>query len=283
MLMIESFRGYDGAALRYGRLRGEGPAESVLLYVPGLGGSVKGALAFLGALRPLFGEIYGPDLRGFGLNSHVTVPQPVHYLDDLDAFWQEKSLQTHAPVTLCAISLGAVVATHWALAHPGQFSRMMLVSPAFKPHAATFPWHYALQRLAGRLLRGESHQTTMPYTIAKLTRNPELLNAKELMFTPPTVPTDFLLATRPFADAAFQRLSELTLPTLVVVPGDDEVCDPNAMRRGYERIRAPKILHDYGGLKHDALMEPESPQIAADMAAWLQNPELCPPAIVCRP
>lgn len=283
MFTIESDSGTDTPPMRYGRLEGENPEGGVLLYVPGLGGSVKGALHFLTHLRPLFGMIYGLDLRGFGLNSALPVPSPSGFLADLDAFWQRHDLDACAPVTLCGMSLGAIVATHWALARPGRFSRMVLVSPAFKPHRDTFPWHYALRRVLGRALTGPSHQTTLPYTIERLTRNPALLQAEELLFTPPTVPTDFLLATRPFAAAAWRGLPTLALPIMMVVPGADQVCDPVAMKRAYERIRAPKILHLYPSLKHDALMETEAPQLAADTLAWLQHPELCPPPLVCQP
>jgi pimeloyl-ACP methyl ester carboxylesterase len=77
MFQIHEYSGADGNPLRYGKLTNPNqPTQGgkAMLFVPGLGGSVKGALSFLEQLLPEYSPIYGPDLRGFGLNLLETDP-----------------------------------------------------------------------------------------------------------------------------------------------------------------------------------------------------------------
>lgn len=278
MFTIDSFETADGTTLRYGKLtdphRAE-PAKRSMLFVPGLGGSVKGAISFLEALLPEFDPIYGPDLRGFGLNEHAPLPHPDIHLEDLLAFQHHTELIEHPATTLCGISLGGTISTKLAAKQRKDFESLILVAPAFRSSNICFPPSFIARHALGRLLNGVEYRTVLPYCIKKLTRNPEVLANPVYMAEPLELPVDYLLKVSLFNMVAFRRVKEIAIPTMVIVPGSDVVCDPDGMRAGYHRIpgHVPKLLKDYPALYHDVLMEPEVPEIAQDVLDWIRTLE----------
>lgn len=276
MFEILSYQASDGAPLKYGRLYNQNQPDTgkALLFIPGLGGSVKGALNFLELLLPEFSPIYGPDLRGFGINPIETpLPKADIILKDLDAFYQQViAPANHTQLALCGISLGGVLSTLLASQTPERFSSLTLLAPAFKPHQDSFSAAYVLRNILGHLFLGSKARTGLPYGMEVVTGNPDILNdpqykdALNLILTP-----GFLLSVRDLCNLAMKRISTLNLPSLMVIPGQDTVCDPAAMRQAYQHIPAstPKHLLEYASFYHDVLFEAEHPKMAQDALGWL--------------
>ncbi len=282
MLTIKEYLSSDGSPLRYGLLtdphRGI-PAKQALLFVPGLGGSVKEALSFLEPLLEAFDPIYAPDLRGFGLNEKEPLPHPKGYLADLIAFQKTLNLARHESLVLAGISLGGGIATQLAVEQPDHFSHLILIAPAYKASSVSFPISYIVKQLLGCLLGGAGHRATLPYSTESLTRNPTVLNDPQYKDKPPlTVPSRFLLQVSWANLMALQKTRQIAIPTLMLVPGKDIVCDPVFMRKGFDRIPERigdkvmiKTLKDYPELYHDVLMEPEAPQLAEEVLQWIRS------------
>ena len=271
---VHEYASSDASPLRYGKLVNKENPEtgSPMLYIPGLGGSVKGALGFLSLLLGTFSPIIAPDLRGYGLNP---LEKPLHsascHLPDLEAFHAATRLDKLSNITLCGISLGAALSTHLAVAHPQRYQRVALMAPAFAAHPEMFPLGYQLKNIFNWVLSGTEHKIHLPYGIEALTRNPAVLNDPQYRDTPPIDLTiDYLLSVKGINQQALAKTKQLTLPTLVIVPGCDLVCDPRAMRQGYANIpeSTPKLLKDYPDLYHDVFFEAEYPQIARDLLEW---------------
>ncbi|WP_303674900.1 alpha/beta fold hydrolase [Vampirovibrio chlorellavorus] len=269
MFEVLSFTSSDGSPLKYGRLNHPEPPASgqALLFIPGLGGSVKGALHFLELLLPRYNPIFAPDLRGFGLNPvDIPLPQAPIIWQDLEAFHQQV-LQPHTPdkMALCGISLGGVLSTLLATRHPQRFSSVTLLAPAYKPHQQTFSPAYVLRNVLSHLLLGARARTQLPYGLEAITRNPTILNdpqfngALKMPLTP-----GFLLGVRDWCNQAMREIQTLQIPSLMVVPGQDIVCDPGAMRQAYERIprHTPKQLLNYPDFYHDVLFEADYGRLA---------------------
>lgn len=266
--------------MRYGRFldAGHDSGERALLFIPGLGGSVKGALDFLGQLQPTYNPIYGPDLRGFGLNP---LEKPLNgakdLLPDLEAFYQQVIVPAgHKEVALCGISLGGILATLLAARHPERFSKLVLLAPAYKPHPKTFTLSYTLRNTLAFLLKGGKARTQLPYGMEALTTNPTVLNDPQYLNMPPLeLNSGFLLGVRDLCNKAFAEIKTLKIPTMMVIPGQDIVCDPIAMRAAFDRIPAetPKVCHEYPDFYHDVLFEVGHPEIAQALLAW---PDHCP-------
>lgn len=276
MFELLSYQASDGTPLKYGRLYNKNRPDTgkALLFIPGLGGSVKGALNFLELLLPEYSPIYGPDLRGFGINPIETpLPKADIILKDLEAFYQQVIVPANHPnLALCGISLGGVLSTLLATQHPERFSSLTLLAPAFKPHQNSFSTAYVLRNVIGHLFLGSKARTELPYGMEAVTGNPAILNdpqysnALKLVLTP-----GFLLSVRDLCNLAMKNIATLTLPSLVVVPGQDIVCDPEAMRQAYQRIptSTPKRLLEYEPFYHDVLFEAEHPKLAQEALGWL--------------
>ena len=275
MFEIKNYTGADGFPMRYGELRhaDHDPNGPAMLYIPGLGGSVKGALDFLEQLLPSFGPIYGPDLRSFGLNPVEAPPYSAnHLLPDMEAFYQQVILPAnHRELVLVGISLGGILATLLACRHPERFSKLILLAPAFRPHPKSFSLSYTVLNTLSFMLRGKHSRTTLPYGIEALTTNPAILNDPQYAEHPPIeLNAGFLLGVRTLCNQAFSEIRKLSLPTLVVIPGMDIVCDPTAMRAAYERIPAttPKLCKEYPDFYHDVLFEAGHSDIAKALLEW---------------
>lgn len=276
---VAEYSGHDGTTLRYGKLvnpeAATYPKNRALLFVPGLGGSVKGALAFLNGLLPDYDVIYGPDLRGFGLNpieSPLFSTQPI--LDDLKAFHQHLNLQPNQHLDLCGISLGGIIAITLATQQIAHYQKLVLLAPAYEAHPARFTPSYILKNIVNRIIYGKKHHTHLPYGLEALTQNEAILSDPQFSDSSKTpLSIDFLLSVRALGLNAMRATRQLQLPTLMVIPGKDIVCEPAAMRRGFQQIPAstPKQCLDYPDLFHDILFEKEIHDIAEETRKWLKS------------
>ncbi len=277
MFSIQHYESFDGTALRYGVLTNpQRPKDCkrALLFVPGLGGSVKDALNFLERLLPEFDPIYAPDLRGFGLNEDKPLPHPDVFLKDLTAFQKERQLDSHPALTLAGISLGGATATQLAIQQPESFKNLILIAPAYRASGVSFPPSYILKNIFGRLLGGRQHKIQLPYSTEALTRNPVVLESPEYKDRPALmVSSGFLLQVALFNFKAFQQTRQISIPTLMLVPGKDIICDPEYMRKGFQRIPEKvknTLMKEYPALFHDVLLEPELPTLAEDVLQWIR-------------
>lgn len=276
------YTGSDGAPLKYGKLSDKYRPDSgkALLFIPGLGGSVKGALNFLSQLSREYSPIYGPDLRGFGLNPIETpLSKADIILRDLEAFYQQIIAPTQHPhVALCGISLGGVLSTLMTAKNPERYSSLTLLAPAFKPHPQSFSLGYVLKNVMGHLILGSKARTTLPYGMEAVTGNPAILNdpqfnkALNLTLTP-----GFLLNVRDFCNQAMREVATIQNPTLMVIPGEDVVCDPMAMRQAFNRLpgNTPKQLLEYPEFFHDVLFEHDQPRLTQDILGGLLSLDSC--------
>ena len=277
MFTVEEYTGADGHPLRYGKLtRPEGGLERPLLFLPGLGGSVKGALAFLERLLPFYSPIYGPDLRGFGLNP---LERPLFstgiILKDLEAFHQQVMVARHGtmPFPLAGISLGAALSTLLAAEHPERYERLVLLAPAYRGHSKAFSMKYQVLNAINRLRLGKKHVTNLPYGLEVLTTNPAILNDPSFRSEKPVDLTfDFLLDVKWLTGRALKATQQLRMPVMVIVPGQDLVCDPAAMRQGFAQMPAiEKRLIEYDDAYHDLLFETVHAEAADEVLGWVSK------------
>lgn len=262
MFQVFEYQGADDSPLRYGHLsKPNRPSNGkAVLFVPGLGGSVKNAIHFLEQLLPEYDAIYGPDLRGFGLN---LLEEPIHSIkqvwQDLEAFYQQVIVPAgHTELLLIGISLGGVLSTIMAIRHPERYSSLVLLAPAYRPHAKTFTLSYTVRTTAAFLFKGKRARTQLPYGLAEITNNEAILNDPQYNATPPLVLSPaFLLSVRDLANEAMSGMRTLKLPTLMIIPGQDLICDPAAMRQAFNRIPAstPKRCKEYPDFYHDVLFD----------------------------
>jgi alpha-beta hydrolase superfamily lysophospholipase len=256
----------------------EATGKGVLVFVPGLAGSMVMAHPFLEAVKPQFRAIVGQDLRSFGLNSHAPTHNPADWHTDLTHLYKTVLARyPNEPVTLAGISLGGVVVSTWLsgqLAKPAIDTAhwphsLLLLVPAFLPHPKRFPLSYLLTQLARRAVGGVSTVLTLPYNASALSRNPE--KAGDDWSRPKQVNVQLMLGIGQLSKKAAKVAPTLHVPTCVVIAGADSVCDPTAMAKFASQLPAglPHTVLTYPEAYHDILLEPEMPTMATAFTDWL--------------
>jgi alpha-beta hydrolase superfamily lysophospholipase len=67
-----------------------------------------------------------------------------------------------------------------------------------------------------------------------------------------------------------ERVSQITVPTLIMYGSEDRLCPPSGSVMLAERIGAADItIIPYEGLYHEILNEPEQATVLDDVCAWL--------------
>jgi alpha-beta hydrolase superfamily lysophospholipase len=294
LFTIETFEVGDGTVLRYALMQAENPTTEhhPIVFVPGLGGSVKFAKTFLETLVPQMGPAFSLDPRGFGINDHLAPqPNPADYLSDLHHFIQHLQntgqIMPANPPLVFGISLGAVYVAMYTSMQKHPFKGAVLIAPAFLPHPELFTWQYKLKNYANFFLKGFRALTVLPYGIRQLTQNEERYDDPHFK-EPLTLPSFYLLSVERLCKKAYARTARMMLPTAVIIPEKDTICDPHAMRLAYERIPHPKkAMLTYPNLYHDVVQEHQVDlkQLYADVEDWSSTlipfkPDLTPQPLI---
>ncbi len=283
---IETWQpGTSHGCLRYGLLAPQGyptpddEIATVLLFWPGLGGTVKNALGFFNRLLPTVQRIAVPDLQGFGLNDAVPLPSLQVHQQQAAAFLQHiLARYPKAKVVVGGISLGALLqASAVATPLPSRVVGQCWVAPAFKAHPGSFSLQYQLQSAIKAML---GKPISLPYRLEQLTRNPQVLaderhHAHSRNFR---VPMGYLWQIRALGNRVRQQLCQrpAVVPTFVALPGQDVVCCPDTMGQvAWQMIdnSAPNVvkLVAYNNMYHDMLLEPDMPIMADEVVCWIES------------
>jgi 3-oxoadipate enol-lactonase len=208
---------------------GEGPA---VLLVPGQGMTVDGWWATTPVLARSF-RVIAFDHRDTGGSGHVPMPYSVAQMADDAAAVLDAAGEQRAHVY--GISLGSLVAQEVALRHPHRVQALVLGASsaggfaAYKPPPTSFAQTYLVR--VGAMGPDEAEWAAVPYTYAERTRR---LHADRIgtdighrLSSPPEPITFLHQATAVATHDAYERLTQIAAPTLVV-HGEQDVFIPPA-------------------------------------------------------
>ena len=177
-------------------------------------------------------DVFAGDLRGHGRSPGARghAEKWDDLLADVESWWRALEADGPAPPPfLLGESLGALIALDWTLAHPGRARALVLVAPAFRPGFDPPAWKLLLAKVAERVAPGFSQKTGIGG--AMITRAPE----EAAGFDGDPLVHQWMSARLYvlYLEAAARLASagpRLSLPTLVLGPGDDRVASLPAMR-----------------------------------------------------
>jgi len=277
---IHSYTAADGMELRYGLLTSShdavlAPPHRGMVFVPGLGGSVKNSLVFFNALLQHFNPIVVPDLRGFGLNDSHPLPHPKQFVSDLACVGNQVVPQyfSEMPWTLGGISLGGCVVSHWLGGARSKIApdSAWLLAPAVKEHPDAFQWPYVAKALWTMLI-APSSLVQLPYGLESLTTNPAVLASEQHQqhMTNFRIPARFLWKLRAFNRSAVKAYPSIELPVHLTVPLSDQIICPAAMEASFQKLPSHSLhqCKKYEGLYHDVSLEIGMRGVVDDLAAW---------------
>ncbi len=216
------------------------------------------------------------DSRGHGRSGGTRghVPNFADYIDDLAmvAAWARKQAPG-VPWALMGHSLGGAIAATFALDRKSDErpSRLVLVAPwlklkmkipAPKRMAANVMAKVAPAFRSGNGLRAEN-----------VSRNPAVVQgftADPLIFHHATA-GGFMATLRAQAHV-HAHAKELTVPTLLVLAGDDRIVANEASLSFAQAAGQTVVVKTYDGLFHEVFLEPECETVIRDIGDWLLAP-----------
>ncbi len=178
------------------------------------------------------------------------------------------------PVYVVSISLGAITAVHLAADPPESLGGVVLMAPAFRPSRASFSPRFYFETLtrfvAERLSLRPPKPQAMPYedAAALLPQDDWTRGATACLSSLST--HSFIQLGRMLFLEGFAKARKIQVPVLMMVPSEDTVCSPEAMRKGFRKIpAADKTLVEFPQTRHNMIFEPSMPQAAQTIREWL--------------
>jgi acylglycerol lipase len=224
-----TFEAADGRRLAYHAI--EAPnARHHLLYLHGIESHGGWFLPAALRLRGRGCTTWLLDRRGSGLNRAKEpghAPSAKVLLDDVR---RARAHLGDPPLHLVGLSWGGKLATAAAIEQPANVQSLVLLTPGLCPRV-DLPLRDKL-RVAFDLLFGGTGHFDVPLRPEMFTRDPallEFLRRDPLRVT--EVTSRFLLATGALDRLVARRVRELRVPTLLLLAGEDEIVDNDAVLR----------------------------------------------------
>lgn len=276
--MIEStvsLDGKDGLKLFYREHRAD-PERAKMVIAHGLGehsgryGNIVERLAAEGF------TIWALDHRGHGQSEgprgHIVAFE--NYLDDLRAMVQlcRQEPPRDKKCFLLGHSMGGLIAILFALRFPQMIDGLIVSSPALGLRGKVGGIKSAVGKIMSHVWPGLSLSNGLD--ASKISHDEEVVRSymnDKLVHDRVSARwfTEFVSAMEKASESA----SQLGVPILMQLAGDDHLVDVNASKSFFEKLRLKdKTIHFYDGLYHEIYNEAESQRVKVlnDLEAWLR-------------
>ncbi|MCO5101393.1 MAG: lysophospholipase [Burkholderiaceae bacterium] len=258
----------DRTVLRGLRWRCRGGARAVVVHGLGEHAARQRNVAEFLAGRGF--DVVAFDHRGHGRSDGArgALRRSEDLVDDLAAIVDSTA---SAPILLVGHSMGGLVALRHALAHPETVAALVLSSPALDPglHPGQKLLLATMSRLAPDIAVGNGLDAS------KISHDPAVVRAyREDPLVHDRITARLARFIVDGARDAIERAGSLSVPTLLLVAGDDRLVAPSGSRRFAQR--APRGRVDervYDELWHELFNESEASRarVLADLGAWLDT------------
>ncbi len=263
----------DGVVIPYREWWRKG-AKAVIHYLHGQGDH-SGPFTAMGDLLHERGfNIYAHDHRGFGL-SREPRGDIAHYelfiQDVMEIMKHSREQNPGIPVFLLGLSMGGHLALRSAYRAGQALRGVVALSPGFKLRTPP-PWGHVLRGVASALLTPTKHLSTMGVPVQTTRNTIHLQRASQDEHWVSSFTGRFLLGAVRSIRRAKWEVSRLQTPVLIMQAGNDYLICPEESRRFFERIPHPdKEFRLLKGLCHNLVAEPEMPEIASQVADWIEE------------
>lgn len=185
------------------------------------------------------GEVWAPDLPGFGHSPDLGEPRDIAETADFMAEWMAAA-DIAVPVTLIGHSMGTQVATELAVRHPALVERLVLMAPTVDRHART-----VVQQVSHMTedLRDDSRRVLRLGALSYLRVGPRWFVGK------------LRVMMRHHLEDVLPKVSQ---PTLVLRGADDLVC-PEVWVRECADLVPQASFEQLPGLDHETMISNPRP------------------------
>ena len=212
------------------------------------------------------------DLRGHGRSAgpRSYVERFDLYVSDVETMLHKAAARNAAlPLFLLGHSVGATVATTYALANPARLRGLLLSGGSLKVGVDVSPVLVAISGVLSALL---PRFPALKIDSKLLAHDPRVADAYD---NDPLVYRGGLpMRTGAELISVFKRImdgaSALQIPLLVMHGADDRLCDPAGSRQLYELAQSKdKLLKLYAGYLHEIMNESGRTRVLTDICDWL--------------
>jgi alpha-beta hydrolase superfamily lysophospholipase len=269
---LGELRARDGVVIPYREWWRE-KAKAVVLYLHGQGDH-SGPFTAMGDLLHERGfHIYAHDHRGFGLSREARgdIPTFACFIQDaLEVLHHARRQNGDRPVFLLGLSMGGHIALRTACRAGQALQGVIALSLGFKlRNPPTIP--QVVRGVLSAILAPRRYLPILGEPVVTTRNALHVKRAQEDEHWVHRFTGRFLLNTVLSIKQAKRELSRLKLPVLMLQAGDDALICPEESRRFFERIPHPdKEFRLLPGLCHNLVAEPEMPEIASLVAAWME-------------
>ncbi|HEY3367747.1 MAG TPA: alpha/beta fold hydrolase [Symbiobacteriaceae bacterium] len=248
-------------------------ANGVVIYLHGQGDHSGPFTAMGDLLHELGYNVYAHDHRGFGLSQERRgdIKSYETFIDDVMTMLAHARRQNPGkPAFLLGLSMGGHLALRSAYRAGKSVAGAIALSPGFKLRTPP-PWRVVLKTVLFSILTPLRYIPVMGSVVT--TRNQvHLARAGEDEHYVNSFTARFFVEAVRSIHKAMREIRQLRVPVLILQAGDDFLISPEENRRVYDRISHPdKRFRLLDGLCHNLVVEPEMPDIAREIAEWIDQ------------
>lgn len=274
MISEQTMSAHDGRQIfyRYSPAAGDTAPRALVVILHGYGEHSERYLETIERFSERGFAVCAPDHRGFGKSAQTPgdIEGFIHVAADVHQLTAEQSAAApDAPVVIVGHSLGGLLALNQLLTHPGDYALAVLSGPAILPPPDASPFLVAVARLIATVAPRLKVQSL---DLGATTRNAEMkaFDARDPLAYNDKVRARTAWETLKTQKAIPRRMSEITVPTLLLHGGDDAIIAPRASEIVLDGIgSSDKERIVFPGLWHEVFNEPERDTVFERVFAWL--------------
>jgi len=266
------FKGYKGLKLYYQCWLPDKKPKAIILVAHGLAehsGRYKNLVDYF---VPKGYAVYAMDNRGHGKSEgdRSYVDNFNDYLVDLKTFFDKVQKENKgARIFLFGHSLGATIATAYAVEHQDELAGLIVSGSSLVPPPSVSP---ALLAMAGILSTLVPKMGVTVLDASTISRDQSVVDAyvnDPLVYRgkiPARTGAELARMWKQLPD----QMSSIKIPILIMHGQSDRLADPQGSKLLYERVGSKdKTLKIYDNCYHEICNEPERKQVYSDMEKWL--------------
>jgi acylglycerol lipase len=266
------FKGYKELKLYYQCWLPDKNPRAVILVAHGLAehsGRYKNLVEYF---VPKGYAVYALDHRGHGKSEGARsyVDNFNDYLIDLKTFFNKvRKENKNAKIFLFGHSLGATIATAYAVEHQDELAGLMVSGSSLVPPPGVSPALLAMARILSALVPKMGVTVLDASTISRDQSVVDAYVNDPLVFrgkVPARTGAELARMWKQLPD----QMPKIKLPILIMHGQADQLSDPRGSKLLYERVGSKdKTLKIYDNCYHEICNEPERKLVCSDMEKWL--------------
>jgi acylglycerol lipase len=267
------FTGHNNCSLYRQAWLPDGAPNAVLVVVHGIAEHSGRYTNLIDYFVPEGYGIYSFDLRGHGKSEgkRSYVERFSYYIDDLKTFCNlVREENKNLKVFLVGHSMGSTITIAYALEHQGEVNGLIVSGTTLKAGASINKASIIMAKILSALI---PQIGVSPLNAAGISRDKTVVEAyikDPLNYTgklSARVGAELLKTM----DKLRSRISELSLPILIMHGTADRISDPSSSQMLFDGAGSKdKTLKYYEGFYHEIFNDPDRRQVFSDMDNWLK-------------